>query len=160
MHQPFYFRAPGYHYTLRSNMAYGWWTGVISGERQLLHSAGAVVIFNRAGELLQVEATESYPIPPDWCENPRASASVRPAWAVDLDFDECPIRVLRFWVPERWLGIEDMPDILAEYFTNPEVSYSHGDVRPEDGANWKESDQFVFRCGCGDYWLNSRGDVK
>jgi hypothetical protein len=63
-------------------------------------------------------------------------------------------------VPERYLGIEDMPDILAEYFTDPEAFLAHGDVRPEDAQGWRREDQFVFHCGCGDYWLNGRGDVE
>jgi hypothetical protein len=159
MHQPYYFRAPEYRYTLRSDMAYCWWTGVIRGELQFLRSVGATVTFDRAGELVRVAGIEDYPIPTEWRNDPRASERVRPEWAVTLEFEECPIRVRRFWVAELWLGVEDMPEMLSEFFTNQKACLDHGDVRPEDPELWKASDQFVFHCGCGDYWLNSRGDV-
>jgi hypothetical protein len=159
MRSPFYFRPPDYRYTLRSEMAYGWWTGVIRGDRQFLRGVEAVATFDRAGELLQVEEVEGYPVPAEWRDQPGASGRVSVPWAAELGFEECPIRVKRFWVPQKWLGIEDLPDILAEYFTDPERFLARGDVRPEDALAWKRSDQFVFHCGC-DYWLNSRGDVE
>ncbi len=160
MHQPYYFRSPEFRYTLRSNIAYGWWTGVILGERQLLRSVGATVLFDRSGDLIRVEGIEEYPIPAEWRDDPKGSERVRPPWAVALEYQECPIRVRRFWIPDRWLGVEDMPDILSEYFTDRQAFLAHGDVRPEDAETWKRSGQLVFHCGCGDYWLNSRGYVE
>jgi len=160
MHQPFHFRPPEQRYTLRSDMACGWWTGTIRGEQQFLRSVGAAVTFDRAGELVRVEGVEGYPVPAEWRDDPKGSERVRPPWAIALEFEECPIRVKRFWIPERWLGVEDMPDILAEYFTDRAAFLAHGDVRAEDAESWKGSGQFVFHCGCGDYWLNSRGDVE
>ena len=101
MHQPFYFRPPDHRYTLRSDMAYGWWTGVVRGEQQLLRSVGATVTFNRAGELLRVEPVDGYPIPAQWRDDPRGSEHVKPPWAVALGFEECPILVKRFWLLDR-----------------------------------------------------------
>jgi hypothetical protein len=95
--EPFYFRPPEYRYSLRSEAGYGWWTGVVRGER--------------------------------------------------------------FWIPERWLGIEDMPDILAEYFTAPAVFLSRGGVRAEDALAWRASEDYVFHCGCNHY-MSGRGDVE
>jgi hypothetical protein len=141
-------------------MAYGWWTGVIRGEQQLLRSVGSVATFNWVGDLIFVERIENYPIPAEWRDDPNGSERVKPPWAAALSFQECPIRVRRFWVPELWLGVEDMPEILAECFTDPEAFLARGDVRPEDAKTWKNSDQFVFHCGCGDYWLNRRGEVE
>lgn len=160
MHQPFYFRPPEYRYTLRSEMGYRWWTGVLEDDRQFWRGVGTAVTFDRAGKLLRVEEVESYPIPPEWYHDPSGAQRVRPPWAVDLDFEECPIRVRRFWVPERWLGIEDMPKILSEYFTDREAFLAHGDVRAEDAESWKALGQFVFLANGGDYWINSRGDVE
>jgi hypothetical protein len=57
------------------------------------------------------------------------------------------------------MGIEDMPDLLAEYFTDPIAFLAHGDVRVEDALGWRESDQYVFHCGC-DYFMSGRGDVE
>jgi hypothetical protein len=140
-------------------MACGWWTGVIRGDRQLLRSVGAVATFDRAGDLISVEATDGYEIPAEWRDDPKGSERVKPAWATAAEFQECPVRVKRFWVPEHGLGVEDMPDILAEWFTDPAACLAHGDVRPQDAQTWRGSDRFVFHCGCGDYWLNRRGEV-
>jgi hypothetical protein len=43
----FYFRPAEYRYSLRSEAAYGWWTGVTSDERQFLVSRQGVVVFDR-----------------------------------------------------------------------------------------------------------------
>lgn len=159
MRDPFYFRPPDYRYWLRSDMAYGWWTGAIRGNQQFLRSVGAAVTFNLAGELLQVEGLEGYPIPKEWRDDPKGSDRVRPTWADELDFQECPIRIKRFWLPKQHLGVEDMPDILAEYFTNRAAFLAHKDVRAEDAEGWKTTGQFVFHCGCGDYYMDQRGEA-
>ncbi len=156
---PFYYRPEDYRYTLRSNIACGWWTGVIKNNIQILRCPEAAITFDRKGKLLSVESADKYPIPNEWKDDPTASERVVPAWATEFDFAECPIRVLRFWVPEHSVGIEDMPDTLAEYFTNQEVFLAESGLEVEDVESWQNSDQFVFSTS-REYWLNNKGDVE
>jgi hypothetical protein len=158
MKPPFYFRAPDYRYTLRSDSAYGWWTGVTRDERQLLVSRNGTLVFDRRGQLLTVADDSEYPIPPEWKAGPAVVPCSVP-WPQAVQFEECPLRVRRFWVPERYLGVADMPDLLAEYFTDPDTFRARGDVRAEDALAWRDSDEYVFHCGC-DYFMSGRGDVE
>ena len=57
------------------------------------------------------------------------------------------LRVQRFWLPELWLGIEDMPDTLAEFYTAPEAF----EMAASDVQAWIGTDQYVFHAGCGDF---------
>lgn len=152
---PFYFRAKDYRYTIRSHATYGWWTGVVHGEQQLLWCHPVVIFFDRAGKVLRVEEASQYPLPAEWQEIPATSTECSEAWPGELGFEECPIRVLRFWLKEHTVGIQDMPDILAEYYTDPD----NFDLPPEDVESWKKTDQYVFHNGSGDYYVNGAGDV-
>jgi len=63
---------------------------------------------------------------------------------------------MRFWLPEYWVGIEDVPDTLAEFYTAPEAF----ELEPGDVQAWIATDQYVFHAGCGDYYMNSAGGVE
>jgi hypothetical protein len=130
---------------------------VTRDERQLLISRNGTLIFDRSGQLLAVADESEYPIPPEWRAGP-AVAECSVPWPQLVGFEECPIRVRRFWVSERRLGIEDIPDLLAEYFTDTEAFLAHGDVRVQDALGWRDSELYVFHCGC-DYYMSGRGDV-
>jgi hypothetical protein len=155
-HLPYYFRSPDYRYRLFSESGYGWWTGIIRGNQQLFRGPTAVLLFDAAGELLKVEDKNLYPIPVEWRTCPRALADCSEVWPRQAQWNEAVIEVKRFWLPERWLGIEDMPDILAEFYTDPE----RFEMEPEDVQSWMESGQYVFHAGCGDYYVNSKGEVE
>jgi hypothetical protein len=106
---------------------------------------------------LTVLEAAAYPVPPEW-RHEQAVTPCSVAWPAAVGFEECPLRVHRFWIPQRHLGIEDMPDLLSEYFTNPAAFSAHGDVRAADALGWQKSDDFVFHCG-GDFLMNRHGDV-
>jgi hypothetical protein len=156
MHEPFYVRPIDYRYTLASEPVYGWWTGRIRGGRQLLLGVNAVLLFDEEGNLQQIEGIERYPVPHGWQEVPPSQSNGNVSWLVKLEFDERPIRIKRFWLPELWLGIEDLPDGLAEYYTSPETF----ELEPEDVQWWTEVGQYVFHAGCGDYYMNREGGVE
>jgi hypothetical protein len=153
---PYYFRPPDYRYRLYSERGYGWWTGVVRGDQQLYLGPTAVLLFDRKGGLLRVEDKSLYPVPKEWRDRPCASAECSEAWPRELGFKEAVIEVKRFWLPELWIGVEDMPDTLAEFYTDPE----RFELEPGDVDSWKESDQYVFHAGCGDYYMNSEGGVE
>ena len=73
-----------------------------------------------------------------------------------MEFEEAPIKIKRFWLPKLSIGIEDLPDILAEFYVDPQ----RFGMRPQDVEAWKASDQYVFHAGCSDYYLNGEGGVE
>lgn len=156
MHIPFYYRPPDYRYGLRSAPCYGWWVGVVAGRRQMFRGPTAVVFFDQEGRLLQAEDSRRYPVPSEWCDFPEPPADFSLSWLGEIQFKERPIFVQRFWLPEFWLGIEDMPDILAEFFTAPE----RFDMEASDVQAWIDTDQYVFHAGCGDFYMNCEGEVE
>jgi hypothetical protein len=131
VNEPFYIRAADYRYCLRSNPAYGWATGVTPDGLQVLHSGCHWLIFDRDGALL------------------RASDEA-------VEYQDAPIEVLRFWVPDRWLGIEDLPDTLAEFYTAPDKY----EMEPGDPELWLQAGQFMFYPGGGSYIMGPWARVE
>jgi hypothetical protein len=123
MHEPFYIRPAGYRYCLRSNPAYGWATGTTDDGLQVLQTGRDRLIFDGDGNLLRASEQE-------------------------LSFREGPIEVKRFWLPDRWMGVEDLED--------PEES----EMPPEDVEVWIRGGQFQFYPGWGDYIMGRRGNVE
>jgi hypothetical protein len=156
MHTPYYFRSPEYRYCLGSEGAYGWWTGTIAGGRQVFRGPTAFIVFDEQGHLLRAEDSSRYPVPREWQNFRQPPSQASTAWLTELDFKECPIRVLRFWLPEFWVGIEDMPDELAEFYTAP----GSFELEPSDVQAWINTDQYVFHAGCGDYFISRAGEVE
>ena len=131
MDEPFYIRPEDYLYCLTSNAAYGWKTGVTADGRQVLYCGGRTFLFTATGELL-----ESIGAPPD--------------------FTVAPIHVRRFWLPEHSTGIEDLPEGLKEYCTDPDEF--EGD--DQDAELWIEAGQFAFYDGySGEFILGPEGKV-
>jgi hypothetical protein len=154
---PFYCRPLNHRYAIRSEAGYSWWTGITRDDRQLLVSRNGTLIFDRDGHLRTVAGENEYPIPAEWRDGP-ASAVCGVEWPRTVEFEECPILVRRFWLPERWLGVEDLPELLAEYFTDPTAFFAKPWNEAEDALSWRDSGMYVFHCGC-DYHMSSRGDV-
>ena len=72
-----------------------------------------------------------------WCERSPALAECSEACPQDLGFIEAVIAVKRFWLPDLWIGIEDMPDMLAEIYAKPE----RFELEPDHVDTWKATDQ-------------------
>src|SRR5687768_8088549 len=106
MHTPYYFRSSDYRYCLASEGAYGWWTGTISGGQQVFRGPTVFLVFDQQDHLLRAEDSSRYPVPPEWCDFPQPPSQASTAWLTELGFEECPIQVLRFWLPELWVSIE------------------------------------------------------
>lgn len=156
MHTPYYFRSPEHRYRLASEGVYGWWTGTLAGGQQVFLGPTAFLVFDQEGNLMRAENSSRYPVPPEWHAFPQPPAHGSTAWLANLGFRECPIQVLRLWLPEFWVGIEDMPDTLAEFYTQPEAF----EGEPSDVQAWIDADEYVFHAGCGDYFMNSAGEVE
>jgi hypothetical protein len=163
--EPVYIRSPEYRYCLRSEPYYGWFTGVISGNRQLLLVAGAALEFDRVGQLLSIQDNGGglvYPVPrslfPTAIQD-RGCPDVEAAWISKLAFEECPLFVRRFWLSDQWLGISDLPRGLRDFYRDPAS-------RPvierkellADVAVWVESGMFAFNCGHGETYIGRDGN--
>jgi hypothetical protein len=122
----------------------------------MLRGVGAVLFFDEVGNLQRTAGVEEYPIPEEWRRIPPAQGHACVSWPAELEFEERPIRVRRFWLPELRLGIEDLPDDLAEYYTSTETFESE----PEDVQWWIDVGQWVFHAGCGDFYMNREGGVE
>ena len=130
MHEPFYLRPPDFHYCLRSNPTYGWATGVAEDGSQILCCKRNWLVFDHDGNLMRSGEQE-------------------------VPFTDGPIEVKRFWIPDCWLGVEDLPDVLAEYYTAPADFV----MEPGDVESWLRDGQFVFYPGWTEYIMGPRGRV-
>jgi hypothetical protein len=131
MHEPFYVRPADHRYCLRSNPAYGWATGHSEDGSQVLRCGLHCLVFAQDGTLLR-------------------------AGEADLPLREGPIEVKRFWVPDRCMGVEDLPEVLAEFYTAPEVY----EMEPGDPEAWLRAGQFIFYPGWSDYIIGPGGRVE
>jgi hypothetical protein len=73
-----------------------------------------------------------------------------------VPFQDNPIFVRRFWLPDRWMGIEDLESELALFYTNPEEFV----MEEKDILWWIRVGQFVFHCGWNEYVLSAEGQVE
>ena len=71
-------------------------------------------------------------------------------------FRDGPITVRRFWVPERFVGVEDLPDTLSEFYTAPDEY----EMEPGDPVAWIGAGQFVFYPGWSEYIMGPGGRVE
>ncbi len=131
MGEPFYIRTPDFLYGLRTNAAYGWATGIAEDNSQVLYCKRHWLVFDPTGVLLCV-GDEAVP------------------------FRDRPIAVRRFWVPERFVGVEDMPDLLSEFYTAREEY----EGEPGDPVAWINAGQFMFYPGWSEYIIGPNGCVK
>jgi hypothetical protein len=129
--EPYWFRSPEHRYCLGTNTEYGWTTGIAEDGRQVLHNGKYRIAFDPEGTLLGL--IDSQPI------------------SCDL-----PISVLRFWIPDIWVGVEDLPESLADYFLNPD-EFSQ---EPNDVDLWLLNGMFVFNNGWSDYYVSREGRVE
>jgi hypothetical protein len=131
MHEPFNMRPDDYRYCLRTNEAYGWQTGTTPDGSQVLRCKENWLLFDKGGVLLRVSGD-------------------------GVPFQDGPILVRRFWLPDRWMGIEDLESELALFYTNPDEFV----MEEKDIEWWIRVGQFVFHCGWTEYVLGAEGQVK
>ena len=163
--EPVYLRPPDYRYCLRSQPYYWWFTGSIRGDRQLLLVAGYALEFDRAGRLLDVRERQGdpyYPIPRSLFPaeiRDRGCPDEQAGWVRELGFEECPVLVRRFWLPERWLGVSDLPWGQRDLHRDPSAfdPEEAADMRA-DAASWIESGMFAFNCGNGETYIGRDGE--
>ncbi|MGF1578008.1 MAG: hypothetical protein ACFCD0_01455 [Gemmataceae bacterium] len=156
MDAPFYNRSEDHNYFLRSNPEDGWWTGVVHDEIQFLRTPTVVLQFDRHGKIVNVEDAQQYPVPPEWENGSDATADCSESWPSEMKFEECPIKVKRFWLPDHAVGIEDMPEVLAEFYTKPDSF----EMSPDDVKDWENGNRFVFHCAGIEEYMNRKGEVE
>lgn len=70
------------------------------------------------------------------------------------------ISVRAFFLPELWLGIQDLPDHYQDFLDHPENS--NEDERqyyPKEIEEWRDSGSFVLLWN-EDYYLNADGELE
>jgi hypothetical protein len=142
-------RPQDYLYTLKSEEAYGWWTGSLRDGRQVLIS-GLAVFFDQAGHLLSYEEGNHW--------RPGEAAF----WRDDPGFVEGQIHVRKFAIPQHGMSIEDLTDSMQEFLADPNED-SWSDEEREEYAEiireWLESGQYVLNNG-NDYFMSESGEVE
>src|SRR3954452_7844576 len=132
-------RSSEHLYVLRSEAAYGWQTAHLPDGRQVLVSSCSV-FFSPAGDFLSCESR-----------------------APDVRIFEAPIRVRRFFLPERRIGIVDLPDTARE-FASQDVTQTWSEEErreyPELIREWFEAGKYVFYCDGCDFYMSANGDVE
>jgi hypothetical protein len=127
--------------------------------------AGAALEFDRAGQLVSMRKREGgpyYPIPRSLFPpeiRDRGCPDQQAEWVRELEFEESPILVRRFWFAERWLGISDLPSGQRDLHRDP--SSFDPDEAAEmraDAAEWVASGIFAFNCGNGETYIGRDGE--
>src|SRR5262245_18932515 len=159
--EPVYLRPPDYLYRLRSAPGWPMFTGTIAGDRRLLLVAGCAVEFDAEGHLVGLRdgGGQGYPIPqslfpadfPD-----RGCPDEQAGWVPELGFRQGPIEVRRFWFPDRWIGISDLPLMLWDLPRDPDLftDKQWTEVRASDWFAWGN---FAFRCGTREVYIGREG---
>lgn len=80
-------------------------------------------------------------------------------WQSELGITPGTISVKRFFLPDRWIGIHDLPDYCQEVIDRPE-DYDSERIREieEHVRQWSESGDFVLYWN-EDYYLSQEGEV-
>jgi hypothetical protein len=76
-----------------------------------------------------------------------------------LGFTPSIIAIKRFFLEDRWIGIEDLPDHYQDVIDYPE-NYDEERLQElrEDIRSWRENGDFVF-FWCEDYYIDRDGDI-
>ncbi len=128
MEKPVYVRSPEHLYPVRADPPHPRFTGRSPAGLQALVISETLLEFDPAGQLLGVR---------DYREDDGPPAG----------FEAGPIAVRRFWLPERRLGISDIPVGLLGLPGDPELfTAENWDlVRSSEFIQWGN---FALRCGC------------
>lgn len=158
---PVYLRPPDYRYCLRSDLHHPMVTGAIGKDRRLLLVMGLELVFDAGGYLLSVREADAttYPLPqflfPESIRD-RGVPDDQAGWMEELNFREGAIFVRRFWLPERWLGISDIPYGFVDLPRDPDLLT---DAQRADliDSDWFDDGDFALRCGDTDVYIGPTG---
>jgi hypothetical protein len=146
--EPLYLRPPDYRYCLRSEPDHPMFTGTVSGGRQFLLAAGTALEFDGDGHLLGVRPGD-YPLPRSLFPvrfRDRGCPDEQAGWVRELGYRDEPIRVRRFWLPELWMGISDLPHGIVDLPDDPDL-FTEAQKEFVRTSMWFEDGDFAFRCG-------------
>ncbi len=159
---PVYVRAPDYRYCLRSESGYGWLTGVIDNNRQVLLFFGVWFEFDRKGQFIathdfHVEQTDTIEQVLFRFQNQEfVSSDGRMQGVV---FEECPIFIQRFWMPNPRVGISDLPyGLKDDYLNRDSFSEKEREVMLANVLEWVEVEYYAFSTGGGETYIAKNGD--
>lgn len=166
--EPYYFRKPGFLYSLQSHPSYWFHVGRSETQQAIMGLVGMkfyVIVFSDMGDLIEIQERPVVPPPPatfrhegeldDWLYGfvDREVMQVRTQQGLA---DEA-IHVKRFRLPKLRAGIDDLPDDLQEYVTRTPSSPAEDDLE-EALEGWKEESLFVFWWGQS-FYMNGEGAV-
>ena len=81
-----------------------------------------------------------------------------PAWQEEIGYVPGTIRVKRFFLPERWIGIREIPEDYEEEAINADFPDEEAEEMREVRRRWYADQSFVL-CFDEDYYMSEDGDV-
>jgi hypothetical protein len=83
-----------------------------------------------------------------------------PEWAAGLGLVYGPIDVLRFWLPDRWLGISDFPLGCPDLSGDP-AEFTEETWKWLRATRWGAGEMFTLQLGDGkgELWIDRAGTV-
>jgi hypothetical protein len=152
-------------YSLRSHPYYGFHTGNLPSEQQLLvgryYNAILAIFFDATGQMLQINekiVINTTRIPLDFTpEEQRQFDDAITSYLAQLHFQEGPIHVWEFFT--HGVGIDILPSHYQDFLDDPTrfPLEEHEYIR-QDIERWLGRGNFVFYWG-EDYYCNREGKV-
>lgn len=138
---PIYLRPPDTHYRIQGDPSIPLRVGV-SADRQWLVVPGCRLEFDTAGQLVTAENT----------------SGVGAEEAAALELNGGTISVLRFWLPDRQLGISDHPLGCCDLPDDP-AEFGEGVWRWLRTTDWADGRMFTLQLGKGrgELWIDRYG---
>jgi hypothetical protein len=81
-------------------------------------------------------------------------------WQNEIEFLSAAITVKKFFLPDRWIGIKDLPDHYQEVLDRPQDPNDERDKQlREDIRRWMENGDYVFYWD-EEYYISKEGDIE
>ena len=141
-----------------------YWTGLAADEQVLigpLHNMMTAVFFDEAGRFLRCEQYPPRGLTGNegFVEGRKAATQAVEARKAELGFHEATIRVRQFSLPDKLIGVFDLPWGLKQFLKDPDsVTLTDEDKREttRELEEWRHSGNFVVVWG-NDYFLTAEG---
>jgi hypothetical protein len=164
-------------YSIQTDEASVFWAGMASHRRQVLMGLFCpnllAIFFDLDGNLISIEEAHLEFLQPSgvFVGGEPIEGLVRRyniyderiperihAWQQQMEFEPAVIRVRKFWVQSKSIGIQDHPKHFAGAFSDPELSQEERDEQREWMRQWDADGRYVLQWG-NDYWLDAAGRV-
>jgi hypothetical protein len=146
-------------YTLNLNGHYDFHTGSIKDGLQVLashyHPLLLIIVFDQDGNLKEVLernfVEEGVPV--------RDDKALLQQWLGSMGFEEAPIIVREFFLPDKKIGVRELTDGMYDFLNDPsQFSEVEAENYQQWIPGWKASKEFVFWWH-QDFWCDAEGYI-